>query len=265
MTNYNVFAEHFKGYKDNYVIIGGTACELIMKDIGVAFRATSDIDMIIVAEELTADFGKAFWQFIQDGGYESHKDNVGKNYYRFSKPSTPGYPIMLELFCRKPIEDYRTGNLTFMPIHISDEIKSLSAIVLNDAYAEVLAEGKQLLDNMTILGPEFIIIFKTRAHIDLKERKRQGQQVKTEDIMKHLKDIIRMLTILDIDESKEKVKTISDEIKQDLQLLITEIDKVERTYIRNLREKDGLLNNADLVIKLLNELFDLGFEHVEVE
>lgn len=103
MTKYNVFASHFKDFQDNYVIIGGTACEIVMTDLGFSFRSTADIDMIIVAEELSIEFGKAFWQFINDGGYESHKDNTGKNYYRFSKPSNKEeYPAMIELFCKKP-------------------------------------------------------------------------------------------------------------------------------------------------------------------
>lgn len=258
MTKYNVFASHFKDFQDNYVIIGGTACEIVMTDLGFSFRSTADIDMIIVAEELSIEFGKAFWQFINDGGYESHKDNTGKNYYRFSKPSNKEeYPAMIELFCKKPIEDYRTGNKTFTPIHISDDVKSLSAIVLNDAYADVLVDGKRLIEGLTVLAPEHLIIFKARAHIDLKSRKEDGEQVKTNDIMKHLKDIIRLLSILDIDESKEFVNKISDEIRADLLLFLNEVDKKERSYINGLDVKDVGMNNPDEIISQLKELFSL--------
>lgn len=36
----NKFREWFKGYEDQYVIIGGTACDIIFAEVGVPFRAT---------------------------------------------------------------------------------------------------------------------------------------------------------------------------------------------------------------------------------
>lgn len=136
-------------------------------------------------------------------------------------------------------------------------VKSLSAIVLNDAYADVLVDGKRLIEGLTVLAPEHLIIFKARAHIDLKSRKEDGEQVKTNDIMKHLKDIIRLLSILDIDESKEFVNKISDEIRADLLLFLNEVDKKERSYINGLDVKDVGMNNPDEIISQLKELFSL--------
>ncbi len=40
----------FAGYEDSYVIIGGTACDIIMTDNELDFRATKDIDMVLIAE-----------------------------------------------------------------------------------------------------------------------------------------------------------------------------------------------------------------------
>lgn len=40
----------FAGYEDSYVIIGGTACDIIMTDNDLDFRATKDIDMVLIAE-----------------------------------------------------------------------------------------------------------------------------------------------------------------------------------------------------------------------
>lgn len=39
----------FAGYEDSYVIIGGTACDIIMTDNELDFRATKDIDMVLIA------------------------------------------------------------------------------------------------------------------------------------------------------------------------------------------------------------------------
>ena len=46
------FREHFGAYKDNYVIIGGTACDVHEDAAGQKPRATKDIDMILIVEEI---------------------------------------------------------------------------------------------------------------------------------------------------------------------------------------------------------------------
>lgn len=38
------FKKWFQGYEDQYVIIGGTACDLLMNEGGLEFRATKDIE-----------------------------------------------------------------------------------------------------------------------------------------------------------------------------------------------------------------------------
>lgn len=45
------FKEHFAGFEDNYVIIGGTACDIALRDTVMRPRATDDIDMILVVEK----------------------------------------------------------------------------------------------------------------------------------------------------------------------------------------------------------------------
>ena len=36
------FRDWFQGYEDQYAIIGGTACDLLMTDEGLDFRATKN-------------------------------------------------------------------------------------------------------------------------------------------------------------------------------------------------------------------------------
>jgi hypothetical protein len=40
------FKEYFSKYPSNYMIIGGTACDLIISEAGLKPRATKDIDII---------------------------------------------------------------------------------------------------------------------------------------------------------------------------------------------------------------------------
>lgn len=55
MEGLEKFREAFEAYSDNYVIIGGTACDITMTGTTVRPRATHDIDMIVVVEKMTAE------------------------------------------------------------------------------------------------------------------------------------------------------------------------------------------------------------------
>jgi hypothetical protein len=48
------FRDHFAGHEGQYVLIGGAACELVMDDVGLNFRATKDLDT--VAEKMMRDW-----------------------------------------------------------------------------------------------------------------------------------------------------------------------------------------------------------------
>lgn len=39
------------GFEDQYVIIGGTACDLIMENEELPFRATKDIDIVLIVRK----------------------------------------------------------------------------------------------------------------------------------------------------------------------------------------------------------------------
>lgn len=44
------FREAFAEYSENYVVIGGAACDITMTNTVVRPRATHDIDMIVIVE-----------------------------------------------------------------------------------------------------------------------------------------------------------------------------------------------------------------------
>lgn len=44
------FKEYFEGFTDQYVFIGGTACDILMKEMGTPFRATKDLDIVLIIE-----------------------------------------------------------------------------------------------------------------------------------------------------------------------------------------------------------------------
>ena len=95
------FKEYFRGFEDQYVIIGGTACSILFNDFGTSFRSTKDIDMVLLVEVLTKEFGDKFISFVSEAGYE-HMNNTAEcpQYYRFSKPKKSEFPTMIELFSK---------------------------------------------------------------------------------------------------------------------------------------------------------------------
>ncbi len=71
------FKDHFKGYSKNYLLIGGTACARQLENAGLDFRATKDLDIILIVETYSVDFVEKFWEFIKQGKYH----NTGKKFW----------------------------------------------------------------------------------------------------------------------------------------------------------------------------------------
>ena len=47
VTGIDRFREYFAAHEDQYVIMGGAACDLLFDSAGLDFRATRDIDMVL--------------------------------------------------------------------------------------------------------------------------------------------------------------------------------------------------------------------------
>ena len=211
------FKTHFAEYTDKYILIGGAACTVAMENVGQIFRATKDLDIVLCIEALDADFGAAFWQFVRDGGYQSQeKGTRDKQFYRFEKPTTAGYPVMLELFARTPDVLVLAEGSHLTPIPINEEISSLSAILMDDDYYNFLQSGKQIVDDVQIARAEHLIPLKARAWLDLTARKDAGAHVDSDDVKKHKLDVFRLLTIVDPDFGGD----VPERIKADISVFV---------------------------------------------
>jgi hypothetical protein len=190
-----VFKEFFRDFQEQFVLIGGAACDIIFTEADLSFRATKDFDMVLIVEALTPEFGKRFWDFIGEGGYEKRaKSNGSPQFYRFDKPKVPGFPFMIELFARAEsvFDDDASG---CRPLHIADEISSLSAILLNNDYYQLLLSGMTIQSDVPILSLTYLPLFKAKAWLDLSERKASGQQISEKDIRKHKNDVARLAAL----------------------------------------------------------------------
>ena len=160
------FREKFKDYTDYYTIIGGTACDILLSEADLPFRATKDIDMILIMEDNFPEFASVFWEYIKEGGYKcGWKNEQNMHFYRFTEGKF-GYPTMIELFSRKPGYHLEIEE-GIIPIHIDDDTSSLSAILLNDDFYKFMMSGRRVVDGIGVLGAEHLIPFKMYAWINL--------------------------------------------------------------------------------------------------
>ena len=242
----DIFRKYFADYGEQYVLIGGAACDIVFESNEANFRATRDLDMVLIIEALTPQFGEKFWGFIMDGKYRNKATNGGKpQFYRFDKPEDDSFPKMIELFCRTDFELKEAEGIT--PIHIDDEISSLSAILLDDDYYKTLLDGKVVKNGLSVLRPEYIILFKAKAYLDLKLRKESGGTVDSEDIKKHKKDILRIAAELML----ERVADLPETVDSDVQTFIDSLE--QEPFDQNSLKTYGLKN--DDVVSLLKRIF----------
>lgn len=106
MKGIDKIRQYLGEHKGNYVIIGGTACNLNLEEAHLQGRATKDVDMIVVCEAITPEYLRSFWDFIKAGGYSAwqvkSEEESHRCFYRFIDPKDNDFPKYIELFSRKP-------------------------------------------------------------------------------------------------------------------------------------------------------------------
>lgn len=242
------FREKFKEYTDYYTVIGGTACDILLTEADLAFRATKDIDMILIMEDNFPKFASVFWEYIKEGGYKcGWKNAESMHFYRFTDGKS-GYPAMIELFSRKPGYHLEIEE-GIIPIHIDEDISSLSAILLNDDFYEFMKNGRRVVNGIGVLGAEYLIPFKMYAWINLLERKRKGEHVNERDLKKHKYDVFRLLQIVDATTKVESIGIVTESIHK----YIEEISAVDESEVR--LQQMGLPFDRDQGVDLLKDIY----------
>ncbi|MBT9558230.1 MAG: hypothetical protein IV100_19510 [Myxococcales bacterium] len=193
----DLFRRRFAGRGRGFVLIGGAACHEWFARQALTFRATKDLDLVVIVEALDDDFVHAFRAFVDDGAYQTRERFDGTpELYRFSAPTQPGFPHTLELFSRKPEGlELRVGQ-TVVPVDATDAVNSLSAILLDDDYYGVLQENAVELDGLPVATTSVLVPLKARAWLDLTERQAGGERVDQRDIDKHRNDVFRLAAIV---------------------------------------------------------------------
>lgn len=196
MIGLKKFTEFFKDFTDSYIVIGGAACEDYFEREGITFRATKDIDMILVVEAVDDEFIAHFWEFIKEGNYERNEQSKERQYYRFINPEKEDFPVQLELFSRTPDIITPDGDARFTIIPTDEDLSSLSAILMDDNYYRFTLEHCTTEDALNRANELALVCLKAKAFLDLSQRKEEGQRIDSKTIKKHRSDVFRLAATL---------------------------------------------------------------------
>ena len=220
-----LFQEAFENFSNQYILIGGTACDLLLDEAGLSFRATRDLDIVLCIEVLEESFIRRFWRFVNDGGYEIKEKTQSHSrcLYRFSQPAQSSYPSVLELFSRRPeiFQDMDLDQIT--PVAVAEDRVSLSAILLEDQYYDFIQVQRIEQAGLSLLSAPGLIALKAKAWLDLSERKRKGEQVDGADIRKHKNDVFRLFQIV----GPAPLPEVPEQIRQDMDVFLSAMETEE--------------------------------------
>jgi len=194
------FRDHFRDDSGDFVIIGGVACDEWFESQGLTFRATRDIDIVLMIESpgpISPGFVERWWEFINAGEYEAREKLDGSRIcHRFVKPQQVGFPAMLELFSRTPDAATFDEGQVVLRIPEDGEAVSLSAILMDEVYYQLIRDHAHEVNGLRFAGPEALIPLKAAAWLDLSERSGNGESVKARDIRKHRNDVFHLAATL---------------------------------------------------------------------
>jgi hypothetical protein len=251
MRGLDIFRQRFSDFEGSLVLIGGAACDDWFTRQGLSFRATKDLDIVLLLEAVNPDFIAAMRQFIDDGGYEirQRSEDGPPLLYRFAKPTDLSFPFMLEIFSRAPEGIALAEDQTIVPLPTDEQLHSLSAILVDDAYHSLIRDHSQPQDGISFATATALIPLKAKAWLDLSKRQSKGEKIDAKDINKHRADIFRLAGTLPGEAGPPLAQSIREDISNFLQSFPEDapewpaiLASIKPTLGGNL--KPALLNNA---------------------
>jgi len=208
------FREAFADFTDNFVIIGGTACDEVLSGTAMRPRPTLDIDIIVIVENMTAEFATAFWKFIEEGGYRPgirrNNDNTPKYVLYSFDNGAVGYPVKIELLSHH--NEVFTNAAHTEPLPIDGEVSSLSAIILDEPYYDLTISNSFISNGLRYAAPVALAALKARAYLNLLAERKAGHHVNSKDILKHRNDVLKLTATMTPGETTEAEQSVIDTV-----------------------------------------------------
>ncbi len=213
----DIFRRRFRQFEGSFTLIGGAACEEWFSALGLPFRVTKDLDIVLMIEVVDRAFVTAMREFVAEGGYEIRERSTGVPIlYRFARPAGEDYPFMLELFSRGPAGIDLGPDQEIIPVHTSPGQHSLSAILLDESYYSLIQTHYDLRDGLRFASASALIPLKACAWLDLVRRRAAGEPGDSKNIDKHRTDVFRLAAALPGEPGPE----LPDFIKRDIALFL---------------------------------------------
>lgn len=127
-----------------------------------------------------------------------------------------------------------------IPVHIDDDVSSLSVIALDEDFYAFMKEGRRVVDDISILGAEYIIPFKMYAWLNNTDLKKRGEEVNSDDIKKHKNDVFRLLPLINPDVKIQTGGNVRGTVLSFIEKMGSEA--VADEFLSNGRTKEETLN-----------------------
>ncbi len=252
------FRNYFAEYSDSFTILGGAACYEWFSEASFLFRATKDIDVVLILEVQNKAFFEQLWSFLKAGGYQIWQRADGKRgFFRFLSPANRNFPQMIEILARPEFSAALPEGWKIVPIHLDDEISSLSAILLDESYYQLILQHRVIsTSGLPLVTPPALILLKAKAYLNLAEMKNAGKFVKGDDLRKHRNDIFRLSYLLEPNERFHTDETIKNDLRTFLKIFSPESG--EWQGIQNALQKSALPEfSADFLLERISRYFGI--------
>ncbi|MRF57622.1 hypothetical protein [Citrobacter portucalensis] len=202
MFGQDFLSNYLGDFGDDYILIGGNACVLNFEKIKVPFRATVDLDLVLIVDRENSKFYSHLCDYLIEYGYTGglyRCKNKGSCSYRFELKGEQKVerPKVIELFSRKPdyFDEELSEKLHITPIFTEDGISNMSAMLLDDEIYYFVVENQIKIDNISTVTLPCIFGLKSIAwHNNVELFK--GSKVKEGDVYKHPADMIRIASVI---------------------------------------------------------------------
>ncbi len=135
-------------------------------------------------------------------------------------------------------------------IPTDEDVSSLSAILLNEEYYDFTKNNSEIKEGIRLANEISLLCLKARAYISNKELKAKGANIQTDNIYKHRRDVLRLLTVLNPD---TKIP-IPDQIKTDLETFLGQLEN-EIEDVTGILKAMKVQTTPDEITKVLRKIF----------
>ena len=114
------------------------------------------------------------------------------------------------------------------------EISSLSAIMLDENYYRLMLAGRRTVDGVSVLGAEYLMLFKMKAWLDLRQKKADSAHVNERDLKKHKNDVFRLFRLVEPSAQIAISSTVGKDVGQFINAMRSEPINLEKLDVEGM-------------------------------